>query len=69
MTPEVIRCLIDGKELFKVDVRDKQLTMHVSEIQSCEPLGFSSYQTTGAIRNVQIRKLKKDEVKPDPLDQ
>ena len=69
VTPEVIRCLIDGKELFKVDIRDKQLSMHVSEIQSCEPLGFSSYQTTGAIRNVQIRKLKRDEVKPDPVEQ
>jgi hypothetical protein len=69
VTPEVIRCLIDGKEQFKVDVRDKQLSMHVSEIQTCEPLGFSSYQTTGAIRNLQIRKLKKDEVKPDPVDQ
>ncbi len=65
VTPEVIRCLIDGKEQFKVNIRDKQLSMHVSEIQSCEPLGFSSYQSTGAIRNLQIRKLKKDEVKPD----
>ena len=69
VTPEVIRCLIDGKEQFKVDVRDKQLTMHVSEIQTCEPLGFSSYQTTGAVRNLQVRKLKKDEVKPDEQPQ
>jgi hypothetical protein len=65
VTPDVIRCLIDGKEQFKVGVREKQLTMHVSEIQSCEPLGFSSYQTTGAIRHLQIRRLKKDEVLPD----
>lgn len=69
VTPDVIRCLIDGQEQFKVGVRDKHLNMHVSEIQSCEPLGFSSYQTTGAIRHVQIRRLKKDEVLPeeDPL--
>lgn len=65
VTPEVIRCLIDGKEQFKVDVRDKALTMHPSEIQRCEPLGFASYETKGAIRNLQIRKLEPGELKPD----
>jgi hypothetical protein len=69
VTPEVIRLLLDGKEQFKVDVRDKPLTMHPSEIQRCVPLGFSSYQTTGAIRNLQIRKLAKDELKPDEVPQ
>lgn len=69
VTPEVIRVLIDGKEQFKIDVRDKQLTMHPSEIQTCVPLGFSSYQTTGAIRNLQIRKLATGELKPDELPQ
>jgi hypothetical protein len=29
------------------------------------PLGFASYQTTGAIRNLQIRPLKQGELKPD----
>jgi hypothetical protein len=67
VTPDVIRLLLDGKEQFKVDVRDKPLTMHPSEIQRCVPLGFSSYQTTGAIRNLQIRKLAKDELKPDEV--
>ena len=65
VTPEVIRALIDGKDQFKVDIRDKALSMHPSEIQQCVPLGFSSYQTTGAIRNVQIRKLAAGELKPD----
>ncbi len=65
VTPEVIRSLIDGKEMFKTDVREKALAMHPSEIQACVPLGFCSYQTTGAIRNVQIRKLKDGELKPD----
>jgi hypothetical protein len=65
VTPEVIRLLIDGREEFKVDVRDKQLTMHPSEIEKCVPLGFASYMTTGAIRHVQIRKLKDGELKPD----
>ena len=65
VTPEVIRCLLDDKLMFKTDIREKALAMHPSEIQSCMPLGFSSYQTTGAIRNVQIRKLADGELKPD----
>ena len=69
VTPEVIRAVIDGKEQFKVDVRDKQLSMHPSEIQTCVPLGFASYQTAGAIRNLQIRKLAEGELKPDAEDQ
>lgn len=69
VTPQVIRALMDGKEQFKIDVRDKTLTMHPSEIQTCVPLGFSSYQTTGAIRNVQIRKLAAGELKPDEIPQ
>jgi hypothetical protein len=67
VTPQVIRCLIGGKEQLKLDTRDKTLSMHPSEIQKCEPLGFSTYQTTGAIRNVQIRALKDGEVKPDDI--
>lgn len=65
VTPEVIRLLIDGKEQFKVDVWGRPLTMHFSEIQKCVPLGFSSYRTSGAIRNVQIRKLAEGELKPE----
>jgi hypothetical protein len=68
VTPEVIRCLIDGKEQFKVDVRDKALTMHPSEIQRCIPLGFASYESAGAIRNLQIRKLAAGELKPDDTE-
>ena len=52
-----------------MDVRDKQLSMHPSEIQTCVPLGFASYQTAGAIRNLQIRKLAEGELKPDAEDQ
>ena len=67
VTPQVIRCLINGKEQFKLDTRDKVLSMHPSEIQKCEPLGFSTYDTTGALRNVQIRALKDGELIPDEL--
>lgn len=67
VTPEVIRCIINGDQQFKLDTKDKALTMHPSEIQKSVPFGFSSYDTSGAIRNVQIRALKDGELKPDEL--
>jgi hypothetical protein len=63
-TPEAIRAFIDGKEQFIVDVRHALLTMHPSEISRCIPLGFGSYQTTGAIRNVRVRALRPGELVP-----
>ena len=66
-SPECLRCLIDGKEQFKVGIKDKPLAMHPSEVRLCMPLGFASYQTAGAIRNVQVRALKPGELVPDEL--
>lgn len=59
-----LRALIDGKEQFKVGLKDKAISMHPSEIQKSMPLGFSSYSTQGAIRNVRIRPLKAGELVP-----
>jgi hypothetical protein len=65
VTPECIRAVINGKQQFKVGIKDKPLAMHPSEIQRCMPLGFASYQTTGAIRNLSVRPLKPGELVPD----
>jgi len=62
VTKDCLRGVIDGKEQFKVAVQGRPVTMHSSEIQKCMPLGFASYDTKGAIRNVRIRPLKPGEL-------
>lgn len=62
VTKECLRGLIDGKEQFKVAVQGRAVSMHSSEITKCMPLGFASYDTKGAIRNVRIRPLKPGEL-------
>lgn len=57
-----LRGLIDGKEQFKVGLKGKTIDMHPSEIKKTMPLGFASYSTQGAIRNVRIRPLKVGEL-------
>ncbi len=59
---QCLRALIDGKEQFKVGLKGKSIDMHPSEITKSMPLGFSSYSTRGAIRNVKIRPLKAGEL-------
>ena len=59
---ECLRALIDGKEQFKVGLKGKALGMHPSEITKSVPLGFASYSTKGAIRNVKIRPLHAGEL-------
>ena len=57
-----LRGLIDGKEQFKVGLKGKAIDMHPSEITKSMPLGFASYSTKGAIRNVRVRALKSGEL-------
>jgi hypothetical protein len=57
-----LRGLIDGKEQFKVGLKGKTIGMHPSEITKSMPLGFASYSTKGAIRNVRVRALKAGEL-------
>ena len=61
---QCLRGLIDGKEQFKVGLKGKAIDMHPSEITKSMPLGFASYSTRGAVRNVRVRPLKAGELVP-----
>ena len=40
--------------------------MRFGEIEDCAPLGFATYMTKGAVRNLHFRDLAAGELKPDP---
>lgn len=69
VSKDCLRGVIDGKEQFKVAIQGRVVSMHPSEISKCAPLGFASYDTKGAIRNVRIRPLKPGELVAPKLDQ
>lgn len=52
----VVRCWIDGKELIVLNYKDHELRTRI-ESRACQPLGFATWETTGAVRNVSIRSL------------
>jgi hypothetical protein len=61
---DCLRALIDETEIFKVSLIGKKISMHPSEIRKSMPLGFATFSTKGAIRNVRIRPLKPGELTP-----
>ncbi|MFO0956520.1 MAG: DUF1080 domain-containing protein [Isosphaeraceae bacterium] len=62
VTGTTIRCEIDGKELVALNYEGRQLTTRM-ETRRNQPLGFATYNSTGEIRKVEVRKLAEDEVK------
>ena len=50
---------VDQEKLINVEVIDRDISMRSGEIELSTPLGFSTYDTTGLIRNVRLYKLLK----------
>jgi hypothetical protein len=61
VTAAAVRCDIDLKEVVAARIAGRQARTRI-EVRSNQPLGFASYDTTGAIRNVHVRKLSADEI-------
>jgi hypothetical protein len=61
VTDAVIRCWVDDKEIAAVDHQDKQVGTRI-ETRANEPLGFATWATGGALRNIEIRGLTPEEV-------
>ena len=65
VTDEVIRCWIDGKEILAVDHSGMQVGTRI-EIRENQPLGFATWETSGAVRKIEIRLLSPAEVAATP---
>jgi hypothetical protein len=62
VTSDVIRCWVDDKPTVEVNIRERQISTRL-EVRANQPLGFATYETGGAIRKVEVRKLTPAEVK------
>ncbi|WP_165227141.1 3-keto-disaccharide hydrolase [Aquisphaera insulae] len=61
VTGTTIRTWIDGKEMAAVRYKGRRVNTRI-ETRRNQPLGFASYETAGAIRNVEVRPLTPAEV-------
>ncbi len=68
VTDEVIRCWIDEKEILAVDHSGMEVGTRI-ETRENQPLGFATWETSGAVREIETRVLSPAEIaatsKPD----
>ncbi len=58
VTADHISAWIDDQRVVNVDIRGRAITLRRGDIKLSTPLGFASYNTTGALRKIEYRMLK-----------
>jgi hypothetical protein len=61
VTTNRIECWIDREKVVDLDTSDVTLSLHLASRPS-RPFGFTSYDTTGAVRDIRLRALSTAEV-------
>jgi hypothetical protein len=61
VTDKVIRCRIDDKEVVAVSHEGVTVGTRI-ESRGCEPLGFATWETGGAVRKIEVRTITPEEV-------
>jgi hypothetical protein len=57
VTPTRLECWIDKEKFVGLTVTGRQLGMRPGDIESSQPFGIASYETTAALRNIRVRPL------------
>lgn len=61
VTDQVIRCWIDDKLIVAVNHQSRKVSTRI-EVRRNQPLGFATWETSGAVRAIKVRPLTPDEV-------
>jgi hypothetical protein len=56
VVPNRIQAWLNGEELVDVDTTGRKIDIRI-EMDLCQPLGIATWVTTGAVRNINLRKL------------
>jgi hypothetical protein len=57
VTPNRIEAWLDDEELVNIDITGRKIDIR-AEVDLSQPLGIATWQTTGAIRNIRLRRLE-----------
>lgn len=58
VTGERILAWIDNRPVVNLKIEGRSLSLRPGEIKLSAPLGFASYNTTGALRKIEYRRLR-----------
>jgi 3-keto-disaccharide hydrolase len=62
VTEHRIEAWLDNKQIVDTDTTDRKLSIR-GEVDPSKPLGIATWRTTGAIRNIRLRKLNETNAK------
>src|SRR5688572_23043574 len=65
VTKDRLNAWLDGEEIVDADIVDKKISVRI-EVSPSKPLGLATYMTKAAYRNIRLRELTPDELKPQP---
>jgi len=57
VTPKKLEAWIGDQKMVDVELEGRRVTVRPGEIELSQPFGIATWQTTGAIREVRVRKL------------
>lgn len=58
VTDKQINAWIDEDEIVDIPITDQKFSVRI-EVEASKPLGFCTWQTTGALKDIKLRKLTK----------
>jgi hypothetical protein len=61
VTDEKIKCWVDDKEVIDLVTKGRKIDTRI-EADPSKPLGFATWETSGAVRNIEVRMLTPQEV-------
>ena len=56
VTPAKIQTWLDGRQIIDADITGKDISTRI-EVDLSQPLGIASWRTTGAVRDIRLRRL------------
>jgi hypothetical protein len=62
VTAKKLECWVGDEKAVDVDLKGKKISTRI-ECEECQPFGICTYDTTGAVRNIKVRKLTDAEKK------
>jgi hypothetical protein len=56
VTPEKVQAWLDDRQIINQDLKDNKITVRI-EVEASEPLGIATWKTTGALRDIRMRRF------------
>jgi hypothetical protein len=68
VTPHKVEAWLDREKIIDLTIGDRQLSIRI-EVEESRPLGIATFQTTGAIKNIEVKTVTEPDSPPEKEDE